>query len=566
MPQGTYTFSGITDPKSGIYSQSHGTDPERIELKFTAQTANIATGGTVTFSYNGNNVILPNCKVDQGIFSFNEQGFIERAILFDRRWRWRHYEKVSIHFNESLPDNKGYRPITEKAPRDILSALFDLIGEPTADVSLVPNTSRPEIAVECVDVVDVIDDICQTLGCRVILGYNTDAVTVVPINNGTALPNDSTVSRVSVSWNPPEVPRYIQVRFGPTIYQTRFDTEPVGPETLKNDNEIVPIDDLSYAPTETWADYSNTEFFEDLSTDEEIQLARMSIWKWFRIVDGPFELTTRIPGYIHPETSSSVVDERFQILPISHNRAARLSSGEDTQKLPAGVWGFIYIDEDSEDFFAAVPPGTSTTRDEELPVRFTIDPANGIIKFNKIMRDISGEANVDPDIVIEVAHHVRNKTTWEKDSYEKTIELSPTGTGTITICAQEQRVALGEYNASHNYVSYSDNNVELDALAAEIVSDYAAGLVAYESYVVHYNQLKTTIKPTGKIHQVTHIISDTGHGAITVAGQHMEWDTGAKTYVEKRRIRATEESKRVLKLLKIKALKESVSDTPPVHK
>jgi len=565
MPQGTYTFSGITDPKKGIYSQSHGTEPDRIELWFTWQTANISTGGTVTLSYDGNDIVLPNCKVDQGVFSFNDEGFIERAILFDRRWRWRQYEKISLHFNESMPDGKSHRAITEKTPRAMLSALFDLIGEGTADVSLVPNSSRPELAVDCADVVDVIDDLCERLGCRVILGYDTDVVVVVPIGNGSALPNDSTVSRISVGWDPPEVPKDVQVRFGDTIYQTRFDTEPVGRDTAANNNEILPVDALSYAPTETWANYGGMPLFEDLATDEEIQLARETVWRWFRIVDGPYNAATKIPGYIHPKTSTESVANRFQVLPISSHRAERYTSGEETQLLPARIWGYVYVDADDNDGFAGVAPGLSTDRESELPIEFRVNPANGTIVFPKIVREVSGGATVDPDLVIEVAHTVRNETTWEKDSYQVTSEISSGGTGIVTICASEQRVVIGTYDIDHNLTGFTDNTVELDAVAAQIISDYTASLVAYESYVIHYNILKTTIKPTGKIHQVTHVVSDTGHGAITVAGQFMEWDVGAKTYIEKRRANITKDAHQTLRLLKTKILKESVRDTPVVR-
>jgi hypothetical protein len=563
MAQGTYTFAGITHPKSGIYSQSHGTDPDRIVLTFTAQVANIAAGGTVTFSYDGTSIILPNCKVDQGVFQFNEKGFIEKAILFDRRWQWRQYAKVSLHFNETLPDNKTIRPATEKTPQEMLAALFDLIGEGTADVSAVPNTSRPEVAVMCHDVVDVIDDLCDRLGCRVVLGYDTDVVTVVPRGTGTALPNDATVSRVSVSWDPPEVPRYIQVRFAPTLFQSRFTTEPVGWETEANDGEIKPIGSLSYLPAGGWGGYANIDTFEDLATAEEIQRARASVWRWFRITDGPYSGTSRIPGYEHPETASTTVDEKFQILPVSAHRAVSFTSGELSQQLQAGAWGEVYVDEAEANDFVDPPPGENTDKLQELPIRFHVDGSNGIIKFSREVRKVLGGQNVDPDITVEVAHSVRNDVTWELDSYEKTIEVTPGGFGTITLCASDRRVVLGEYDASHNYTGYSDNVTELDVKAAQIASDFTAQLTAYESYVVHYNQLRPTIKPTGKVYQVTHIVSDRT-GAVTVAGQHMEWDTGARTYIEKRRVRSTDNASEIFKRLEIKQVRETIRDSPAV--
>lgn len=561
MTQGTYTFAGITNPKTGVYSQSHGTEPDRIKLTFVAQSAAIAAGGTVTFSFDGNDVNLPNCKVDQGAFQFSEAGFTEEAVLFDRRWQWKHYEKVSLHFNELLPDNKTIRPSTVKTPQEILTFLFDAIGETDADVSLVPNAARPEIAAECRDVVDLIDEMCDALGCRLILGYGGDAVTVVPINNGDALPDDDTVARVSASWNPPEVPRYIQVRFAPTIYQSRFTTEPVGMEVSANDFEVKPIGSLSYEPTETWADYANLESFADLSAEAQV-LARSTVYRWFRILDGPYT----IPGYVHPVTGSLSIPNRFQILPISRFRAQRFIVGDEVQRLPAGIWGAIYIDDNNDDLLVSPNPGVNTDRDQELPLKpgsFSIDEASGILMLDQVARGLVAQQNVDPEIVIEVAHGVRNADTWELDSYFKTIEINPGGYGTVTLCAEDHRVVIGQYSSDHVLTGSSDNVAELDAKATQIVTDYTEQLTARESYVVTYNKLRHDIKPTGKIYQVTHVVGDST-GAFTIGGQHIEWDTGAKSYLEKKRTRTIDRARRIHSDNETRAVKDRHSAKAPV--
>lgn len=537
MPQGTYTFAGIDKPKAGIYSQSHGTYPDRIELTFVAQTTAIAAGGTVTFSYNGSDIVLPGCKVDQGAFEFSQAGFVEKAILWDRRWAWRQASKVSVHWNERLPDGHTIRPATEKTPQSMLTDLFDHIGE-TPNVTLVPNTGRPEIARRCADAADIIDDLCDLLSCRVVLGYGASAVSVVPVNSGSAAPNDSSISRLSVSFNPPEVPQYIQVRFAPTVYQTRFTTEPVGVETAANSNEIVDINSLSFEPTETWSAYANVDTFEDLATDEAILLARESVWRWFRIVDGPYTLTSAIPGYEHPVTASNDVDERFQILPLKPE-FDRYVSGESFFRLPVRAWGEVYFEEEVDGEVAGPPPGENTSLANPLPVRFSVDAANGIIKSGVPLRKITAGANADPGIIAELTHHVRNSGTWETDSYEKTTEVDASGYGTHTICHPAFRVVRGTYDASHNLTGFTDNTANLDAIAAQVASDYAVSLAAYESYVAVYNKLRPDIVPTGKIRQVTHIVGD-GTGAMTIIGQHMEWDAGVRTYVEKRRLVRTE--------------------------
>jgi len=538
MPQGTYTFPGIVSPKSGIYSQSHGTYPDRIELTFVAQLTAISAGGTVTFSYNGSDIVLPNCKVDQGGFEFSDDGFTEKAILWDRRWAWRQASKVSVHWNERLPDGNTIRPVTDKTPQSMLTDLFAHIGE-VPNVSLVPNAGRPEVPRRCAHAADIIDDLCDLLGCRVVLGYNLSPVSVVPVNSGNAAPNDSSLSKLSVGFNPPEVPRYIQVRFAETVYQTRFETEPVGIETAANDNEIVDINSLSYTPTETWPAYANVDTFEDLATDEEIALARESVWRWFRIVDGTYTGTSAIPGYEHPATASNDVSDRFQVLPLKPKLDVYVS-GESFFRLPVRAWGEVYFEEEVDGEIAGPPPGTNTSLDNPLPIRFSVDPVNGIIRSSVPLRKISAGANEDPGIIVELTHHVRNSGTWEVDSYEKTTEVDAGGFGVHTICVPAFRVVRGTYDASHDLTGFTDNTAELDAIAAQVAADYAASLAAYESYVAVYNVLRPDIVPTGKIRQVTHIVSDST-GAMTVAGQHMEWDVGARTYREKRRVAKTDE-------------------------
>lgn len=524
MPQGTYAFAGIVDPKTGIYSQSYGTEPDRIVLTFVNQVANIAAGGDVTFSYDGSSIVVTDCKVDQGVFDFSTDGFNEKAILFDRRWRWKLVKKISVHWNEQIPSaTNTVRPVTEKTPQQMLTYLFGLLGE-TVVVTGVPNVSRPEVFADCVDVVDVIDDLVDRLGCRVILGYGATSVSVVEINSGAALPNDGSVSRLSVSWNPPEIPRHVEVVFAPTIYQTRFLTEPVGVEPV-SPFEILPIPSLSYTPTETWAAYSNILTFDDLA-DDESQAARRSVWKWFRVEDGPYT----IPGY------GGTVDERFQILPLRKHRAVYDQNGENSQVANPGVWGEVYVD-DNPDLQVAQPgSGVNTTKDEELPLNFDVDQDNGILQFSRPIRKVASEENADPGLIVEISHHVRNPVTFEKDRYKKEVEIDPAGSGYISICVNVPRISVGTYSTAHALTGSTNNETDLDLIAAAVVAEFVRNLTAYESYVVQYNYLRADISPSGKISQVTLMVSDV-LGATTVCGQHMEWDTGAKTYVEKRRDR-----------------------------
>lgn len=534
MVQGIYNFPGINHPKKGVYSQSYGTEPDRISLEFTFQNANIAAGGTVTFSYGGTDISLPDCKVDQGDFEFDDNGRIEKVILFDRRWRWRLVPKVSFHFNEYLAS--GIREVTERTPQEILSYLFNLIGESSVDLSAIPNTSKPEMFAKCKAPVDLIDDLVDLIGCRVILGYGSDPVSVVPINHGDALPDDQTVNRVSVSWNPPEVPAAIQIRFSETIYQSRFLTEPVGMDTVDRDSEILPIDDLSYEPNFTWRKVADIDGFNDLD-GEDAQNARQTVYRWYRIVDGPYE----IPGYSDPVSGSSSVEERFQVLPLRRSGVEQVRTEGQPQFVPAKIWGEVYVEDAFDNSFPTPASGMNTTRELDLPIDFSIDQVNGIVKFKRPIIKRDGIENGDPGIVLEVAHSIRNENTWETDSYERTVDINGGGTGTVTICIPVSRVVINSYTEDHEPSDFQDNVDQLNAMADSIAADYASRLAAYESYIVTYNRLRTDIKPTGKIAQVTTVVDDT-MGATTVAGQHVEWDLGAKTYVEKRRIRANEAS------------------------
>lgn len=527
MTQGTYSFAGIVDPKEGIYSQSYGTDPDRILLTFTNQAANIAAGGTVTFAYGATSLTLPDCKVDQGLFEFLENGFVEKAILYDRRWRWRLVPKVSLHFNEPSPDGNGVRPITEKTPQEIFTYLFTELGE-AVDVTQVPNNSRPEIFVTCNDVVDVIDDLADQLSCRVILGYGASTVTVVPVNHGTALPDDSSISRISVGWDPPEQPRYVEVAFADTIYQSRFQLVPVGQESA-SPFEIKLLDDLTYTPAGGWGAYANVETFEDLASSEAISAARRSVWRWFAMPPGPYT----VPGV------TGTVSDRFMIHPLRRTRAVFAVDQNYSQVVPPGIWGNIYV-ENVDDMEVTQPgSGTNTSDEFELPVSFSLDEDNGIFKFRRPMRKISGNQNADPELIAEVSYHVRNSETFANEAYRKQVEINSLGYGTVTICVNVPRIIIQNYDEIHMPDTITDNQLVLDALAAQVALDFTETLAAYESYVVHYNILRPDIVPTGKIAQVTHIVSDTG-GASTIGGQHMEWDTGAKTYVQKQRDRAAD--------------------------
>src|SRR5207253_2673133 len=115
---------------------------------------------------------------------------------------------------------------------------LDAMGEPDYDASSLPNESRPEVHWSFDNPAECLSQLCESLGCRIVLGLLDNKVRVVRLGVGQALPEQG-ASFISAGIDPPEAPSSLVLVGGPTKFQGFLELEAVGLDSL---GQIVPID------------------------------------------------------------------------------------------------------------------------------------------------------------------------------------------------------------------------------------------------------------------------------------------------------------------------------------
>src|SRR5574341_1011890 len=276
--QGLCFFPGVNQVVSATYTLSHGITPGVATIECAPQFGFVGAGGTLLFTFGPFNVAFAGCKVDTFSFRFTDQGQIWALQIFDRRWKWA-FGEVWGRFNVRLPD-ESVDSLTARTPQELAAYLLDAMGEIGYEVTQLPNDTRPEVEWEAANPAQELADLCEKLGCHVVLtlgGY----VQICQIGVGAALDTTVDVLQNSLTIDPPERPDSLKVVCGKTRYEAVLRLEAVG---LDTDGTVKPIDSLSYTPTGGWSVVKPDGFLQ-VAAGEARELAKATVFRWYRITD-----------------------------------------------------------------------------------------------------------------------------------------------------------------------------------------------------------------------------------------------------------------------------------------
>jgi hypothetical protein len=292
FPQGLVTFPGLNTFKSAEYTASQGIAPGVCTIEMPQElVGSVEAQGDLTLSYGDQSITLYSCVVDAANISRSGGGFIARVQIYDRRWAWQ-FGYISGHYNLPGPGTSTaggtatgdgtapplIRADTEKDPQGLASLCLDAMGEEDYDVSVLPNSSRPERHWSYENPAQALEQLCESLGCRVVLDLASDSVQVVVVGDGGDLP-EGPVQWVSEGLKPAEPPSSLLFVGGQTVQQGFLELNAVGRDTS---GSIVDIDDLSYTPDDGWE--SEPTSFPDITSEPAHTYAEESIYRWWQPV------------------------------------------------------------------------------------------------------------------------------------------------------------------------------------------------------------------------------------------------------------------------------------------
>ena len=282
MNQGLAYFPGIEQVVGCSVVCSHGISPASIVLTIAPQPDFEAEGGTLTISTAIRRSHCPTAR-SIAIRSSNSAGLIWRLTILDRRWKWA-WGQISGSYN-LCNDDGSFRSDTAMSPQALAALCLNALGETGYNVGRLPNTARPWIEWNFDRPAAALAQLCDELGCRVVLRLD-NTVSIEVIGLGNQLPTDG-VADNSLTIDPPEQPDQMAVACGRDRFQADFPLQAVG---LNSDNTWVPIDQLSYRPAAGWSAVDLPHF--TLVAEAARQQAKATVFRCYQIAFPAF-----VPDY-----------------------------------------------------------------------------------------------------------------------------------------------------------------------------------------------------------------------------------------------------------------------------
>lgn len=515
MAQGTVTYSGVVAPKGATYTQTLGVHPDKIIIRCVPQTTAVSTRGSITLAYDGGSLVIRDCFFDNAqVVADVQHGFLLSLAFDDRRAAWAKADTISGVYNiwragEQITSKK-------KSLRELATILLEHMGETSPNVTALSNSIYPEVRWADESPVEALQELLYEWGFSVSLGFGTEAVKVVQLGTGASL--STTAAMMASSTIDPKIrPTHVRVRFAPSLMQARFLLEAVALET---DNTWVPIADVSYEPSVTWAS-EHPERLPNLSqtaSADVLARAQATVYRAFRIkafADG----TLNIPD------GSGTLTSIEQCLPLQNRLLDNETIRDDGSAIPFRVYGKRFIPaakngEPAED-------STSTIDDQITNENVVFDGENGIIIFERPQWYENAEAYFPAELYLECSFSIVDLTNNYPYRYKKDVSVDPSGTGyhVVRNYDVEGRTVVA-YGSSQAVSGSTNNQTDLDALAALMAASVSSQYSTTGMQVVAYNQPVFSLRCDGAIHQVQHVISDgTDYaGSFSTASRNAEFD------------------------------------------
>ncbi len=243
---GQVYFPGIQAIESLTLTDCSGIQPSRAYLTIFPQENIPPLSGDLVLIYNNHRIVFRNCYVDTATFTRNAGGFVIRLCILDERWKWS-YGQITGRYNIRLPNNFVNKD-HEKTPQELAKLCFEAMGVADFDVSALPNDSRPDVDWVAANPAQELANICDDLGCRIIIRRSDGMKIIVVTGQGGDLPDNNLypVQDDGGGFDPKNLPDFLEVRTGPIEVQAQLKLAPIGRDIDQN-WKYVP--NLSYCPT-----------------------------------------------------------------------------------------------------------------------------------------------------------------------------------------------------------------------------------------------------------------------------------------------------------------------------
>jgi hypothetical protein len=535
-PAATVSFPGIASAAiiGADYTLGHGITPGVCNLRVVLGANIRADVGELVFRFDDVKLAFPDCALKSGSLKLGRSGHVWTLQILDRRWKWE-FGSISGQYNVRDDDGKLDPRLPQKTPQELARLLLEAMNETGYDVSALPNEPRPEVSWNAANPAKELAELCESLGCRVVLGTD-NKVSIRRTGAGRELPDGGLAMNSGVGIERTIAPDELWIMFGPSVFQSKLRLEAVGEET---DGSILPIDKLSYRPDEGWlggAENAKDETFtrdgKELST---VELAERTVFRMYRVkeqltggLDVPrLKDSPRITGIEQYVLDDRLLEGVTDPVGIKHTRPAYV----------AGVWYDELADEEGN-----TKPGTV------YPHGFTLDAERRLVLFNRPVFKVDAAFDHHAaDLHLGTSYQLRTSPGGRLSRKFRRRRLGEGKHGTGPRVEHHPELFYA-FTVQYEDVSRIRRTVtNLEALVRE-ADDYLDALARQYREIdrtsdVQYAGL-VDISPDGAIHQVSWRVGD-GQPATTRASRNTEANFYVPSFAEKRR-RETAERERAL--------------------
>jgi hypothetical protein len=516
--QGLVSFPGLATFKSATYTASHGIAPGVCTIEMPQElVGDMAAQGDLTFSYGDSYVTLFSCVVDTANVDRSAGGFIARVQLFDRRWAWQ-FGFINGHYNLPGPGTSTsggtdsgdgtapplIRADTEMDPQGLATLCLQAMGESVYDVSALPDSSRPETHWSFENPAQALEQLCESLGCRVVLDLDSNGVRIVVLGEGDDLP-EGPVQWVSDGVKPAEPPSSLLFVAGQTVQQGCIPLAAVGRDTS---GAIVPINQLSYTPKpDGWP--PETLIFPSITTEPAHTYAEESLYRWWQ----PLLPFTAPDGTVVSDLKQLILFDRQ----LDTNLDPDDPNGATTQRPEIlGYFDPCYAQ-------CSTSPTTVLTYHGSIQV----DQNRGLVVTGDPLVSCQYGQNLPATLWLKTSFSLRDPVTREPSHYTQSYSLDGSSNLTQPQIVRHDELVLqvrGIYSSSGgiSLTGETDNSGVISQAATYYLQAVAAQYQPVDSLDVPYVGI-VPIQVDGAIHQVTYSIqSGDGGSCLTRASRNTE--------------------------------------------
>lgn len=496
---------------SGSITVAHGGTPSIAEM-LCAPFASPTQNGNLAIIYGGVNITFPNARLLDVQYDVQGPGFQTMILkIADRRWKWK-FGWIQGRYN--IPDPKGGKiPQRQKTPKELIKLLMDAMGEPQYVAQGVPDKVRPFVEWD-EPPVEALLKLCDVLGMRLMLDHLSNKAKIVPLNQGAQIPNLPTAIQGSLDLSQPGVPDKFIFLGGPIEWQWDLILEPVAEE---KDGSIVPLDKVSYKPTNGW-DHDAPPNHPNVKVEFR-ELAKKSVWRMYRPV------MPLLKGKLKKGVDK--IEELDRILLHDHMIETRKVDGRDEEeRLPAAIYGLF----DAKNDVSKVQPKTLDSvngRFAEYQRGFHIDEDRGLVIFSDPVFLRVGASGLPVTNPVSIGNKIVKAKLWlrtaisvrDKDTgsfYRSFYEFAPPGQklGTKPFYVSREDISATYYLdiASRQW---KDNETDFTDAAKHYLEQALREFQISDPGSAIFAGI-VPVAVDGAIHQVTYSIDQSGYSTTSV--------------------------------------------------